>query len=115
MDIMDQFSYANSSFRDSKPFIRCKTTTSIVHKRLEQFFARHIVYDYSDYNYTYIVTRIKRDDSPDDYMEITYSQFSSIYDSPTKEIAIRKPNKYICITDNFSEKEYCRYQYLVHQ
>jgi hypothetical protein len=101
--------------RDNYPAIRCKTTTSIVHRRLEQFFARHIRYDYSDERYTYIVTRIKRADSEDDYMEITYTQYSSIYDSPTKEITINKPSKMIRITDNYSEKEKQRYQYRVHQ
>ena len=94
---------------------RCKTTTSIVHRRLEQFFARHVKYDYSDDRYTYMVTRIKRTDSEDEYMEITYTQFSSIYESPTKEIAIRSPTKLICITDNFSEKEQNRYTYSVKQ
>lgn len=97
------------------PIIRCKTTTSIVHRRLEQFFARHVKYDYSDDRYTYLVTRIKRVGSEDEYMEITYTQFSSIYESPTKEITITKPNKLICITDNFSEKEQYRYQYSVNQ
>ena len=99
----------------SYPTIRCKTTTSIVHKRLEQFFARHVKYDYSDDRYTYLVTRIKRTDSEDEYMEITYTQFSSIYESPSKEIVIRTPSKLICITDSFSEKEQYRYQYSVHQ
>uniref|UniRef100_A0A6C0HH47 Uncharacterized protein n=1 Tax=viral metagenome TaxID=1070528 RepID=A0A6C0HH47_9ZZZZ len=101
--------------RDNYPVIRCRTTTSIVHRRLEHFFARHIRYDYSDDRYTYIVTRIKRTDSEDDYMEITYTQYSSIYDSPTKEITINKPSKLICITDNYSDKETQRYQYRVHQ
>jgi hypothetical protein len=97
------------------PIIRCKTTTSIVHKRLEQFFARHIKYDYSDSGYTYIVTRIKRPETEEEYMEITYTQYSSIYESPSKEIAIRTPSKLICITDSFSDKERYRYQYSVHQ
>jgi hypothetical protein len=146
------------------PSIHCKTKTSIIHQRLEQFFARHVKYDYSDDRYTYIVTRITRpetkpakptgyevfdldimrglhghelssidniklpriaeerareknvgehDSNDFDYMEITYTQFAVIYDSPTKEIVIVKPNKLICITDNFSEKEYQRYQYSV--
>ena len=98
-----------------KPVIRCKTTSSIVHRRLEQFFARHVKYDYSDNGYTYIITRIKRADSEDEYMEITYTQFSSIYESPSKEIAIRTPSKMICITDNYSETENQRYQYSVQQ
>jgi hypothetical protein len=101
--------------RNNYPVIRCKTKTSIVHTRLEQFFARHVKYDYSDNGYTYIVTRIKRADSEDEYTEITYTQFSSIYESPTKEIAIRTPSKLICITDSFIEKERYRYQYSVHQ
>jgi len=96
------------------PVIMCKTTTSIVHRRLEQFFARHIRYDYSDDRYIYIVTRINSTGSEDDYMEITYAQYSSIYDSPTKEITIHKPCKLICITDNYSKKENQRYQYKVH-
>lgn len=95
--------------------IRCKTTTSIVHRRLEQFFSRHVKYDYSENGYTYIVTRIKLPESEEEYMEITYTQFSSIYESPTKEITITKPNKLICITDNFSENEQYRYQYSVQQ
>ena len=98
-----------------KPVIICKTTTSIVHKRLEQFFARHVKYDYSDNGYTYIVTRIKRPETEEEYMEITYTQYSSIYESPSKEIAIRTPSKLICITDSFSEKEAYRYQYSVQQ
>lgn len=96
-----------------KTVIRCKTKTSIVHKRLELFFQRHIRYDYSEDRYIYTVTRINRTGSEDDYMEITYTQFSSIYDSPMKEITIIKPSKVICITDNFSEKEKYRYQYKV--
>lgn len=99
----------------SYPIIRCKTKTSIVHRRLEQFFDRHVKYDYSDDRYTYLVTRINRTDSEDEYMEITYTQFSSIYESPSKEIVIRTPSKLICITDSFSEKEKSRYQYSVHQ
>ena len=97
--------------------IRCKTANSIVHKRLEQFFSRHVVYDYSDDRYVYTVTRVNRPDtaSNTDYMEITYTQYSSIYDSPTKEITIIKPNKLICITDNYSDKERFRYQYSVQQ
>jgi hypothetical protein len=98
-----------------KTVIRCKTKTSIVHKRLELFFQRHIRYDYSEDRYIYTVTRIHRTGAEDDYMEITYTQFSSIYESPTKEIAIRTSSKLICITDSFSEKERCRYQYSVHQ
>ena len=79
------------------PVIRCKTKTSIIHNRLEQFFARHVKYDYSDDRYTYIVTRIKHADSDTEYMEITYTQFSSIYECPTKEITITRPTTMICI------------------
>jgi hypothetical protein len=95
------------------PSIRCKTKTSIVHKRLEQFFDRHRTYDYSDDRYTYIVTRICHPTSENEYVEITYTQFSCIYDSPTKEIAIYKPTKKITITDNFSENNQRRYQCFV--
>ncbi len=96
-----------------KTVFRCKTKTSIAHNQLEVFFKRHIRYDYSEDRYIYTVTRINRTDSENDYMEITYTQFSSIYDSPMKEITINKPTKIICITDNFSEKEKYRYQYNV--
>ena len=95
--------------------IRCKTKTSIIHRQLEQFYLRHITYDYSDDRYIYLVTRIKRAGSDCEYMEITYTQFSSIYESPTKEITISRPSKMICITDNYSEQETERYQYLVHE
>lgn len=92
--------------------IRCKTTTSIIHQRLEKFFARHVLYDYSEDTYFYIVKRIQTS-SPQEYMEITYTQYSCMYDSPTKEIAIIKPNKIIRITDNYCENGYPRYQYSV--
>jgi hypothetical protein len=94
--------------------IRCKTTTSIIHQQLEKFFARHVSYDYSESSYVYIVKRIQTA-SPQDYMEITYTQYSCIYDSPTKELAIIKPNKIIRITDNFSANDNKRYQYSVQQ
>ena len=94
--------------------IRCKTATSIIHQQLENFFARHVSYDYSESSYVYIVKRIQTA-SPHEYMEITYAQYSCIYDSPTKELAIIKPHKIIRITDNFSENEYRRYQYSVQQ
>ena len=107
--------YLQQYYVRQHPVIRCKTTTSIIHNQLEQFFARHVKYDYSDDRYTYLVTRIKRADSEDEYMEITYTQFSSIYESPTKEITITRPTKMICITDNYSDKENQRYQYSVQQ
>ena len=111
--------------RRGLPF-RCKTTVTIVHTILERFFQRHIVYDYSDQNYVYIVTRIMktpervttnefRSMNASEYMEITYTQFSSLYDSPTKEISIIKPQKIIRITDNFSKNETIRYQYSVQE
>jgi len=94
--------------------IHCKTKTSIIHQQLENFFARHVSYDYSESSYIYIVKRIQTG-SPHDYMEITYTQYSCMYDSPTKELAIIKPNKIIRITDNYGENEYRRYQYSVQQ
>lgn len=94
---------------------RCKTGNSIVHRRLEQFFSRHTTYDYSEDKYVYIVTRINHPTVENEYMEITYMQFSSMYDSPTKEITIYKPAKKITITDSFSENKYSRYQCFVQQ
>ena len=94
--------------------IRCKTKTSIIHQQLENFFNRHVSYDYSESSYVYIVKRIQSA-SPQEYVEITYSQYSCIYDSPTKELAIIKPHKIIRITDNYSINENKRYQYSVQQ
>lgn len=108
-------SYFDQYYIRPTPVVRCKTTTSIIHKRLEQFFARHVKYDYSENRYIYLVTRINRTESDDEYMEITYTQFSTIYDSPTKEITITNPSKSICIIDNFSDKHHQRYQYYVRQ
>lgn len=105
-------SYNNT--RRGIPF-RCKTYVSIVHTVLERFFQRHVVYDYSEQNYIYTVTRIKRSETASEYMEITYTQFSSLYDSPTKEISIINPKKIIRITDNFSKNESQRYQYSVQE
>ena len=94
--------------------IRCKTATSIIHQQLEKFFARHVSYDYSESSYIYIVKRIQTA-SPQEYMEITYTQYSCMYDSPTKELAIIKPNKIIRITDTYAANEHRRYQYSVQQ
>ena len=98
-----------------RTMIYCRTKTSIVHTRLEKFFARHVKYDYSENNYVYIITRITNPLSENEYVEIIYTQFSCIYDSPTKEIAIHKANKVITIVDNFSEHQYRRYQCFVQQ
>ena len=95
--------------------VRCKTTTSIIHNVLENFYSRHITYDYSGDNYIYLITRIKREGSENEYMEIIYTQFSTIFESPTKQITISWPSKMICITDNYSETEHQRYEYLVHE
>jgi hypothetical protein len=102
-------------YKNPRRVIRCRTKESIIHDRLDRFFQRHNVVDYSEQKYVYTVTRINRGDSENTYVEITYMQYSCIYDSPTKEIVIVMPSKRIIITDNFSENMSRRYQYCVQQ
>jgi hypothetical protein len=92
-----------------KYIVRCKTKSSIFHKRLENFFSRHKVYDYSDNGYIYTITHIQSLDNPNEYVEIKYCQYRCMYDSPEKEIIIHKNTKMIYVRDNFSTNEKHRY------
>lgn len=93
--------------------IRCKTTTSIIHKRLENFYKRHTLYDYSDNGYIYTITHIKNENNTNDFMEIKYCQFRCMYDSPEKEISIYKTAKRILIRDVFTNDNSTRYSYKI--